>query len=540
VAESGFSVAQIVEWTAGRLANAQALGPLASLIRVVRPSPLSGSTTQDCCFFFSKDYQAEIPTASPGVLITAEPFLGPLEASGLPLWKKSAVIACKDPYFAMAVLSEKFAASLSSVAHLEASDGVTEVHPSALVSGSAKLASGVKIAANCVIEAGVSIGVGTTLYPGVFIGRDSKIGDRCVLFPHVTLYEQTELGNRVRIHAGSTLGADGFGYAPKIEEGKPVGHQKIYHLGNVVVGDDVEIGANSMVDRATIGSTIIGAKVKIDNHVHIGHNSVLHEGAILCGGVCLAGGTIIGKFAYIGGMAGIGNKAEIGAYSKVGAMSLVDKDVPPVRNVGRESSTLPPRSLQGARTSESLGSGKRPEEAHMSEALKPSYALSGEAIRKFLPHRYPFLLVDKVISIDPKGDLSSAKGGSDKIGTKVVAQKNVSFNEPMFQGHFPGYAIFPGVLTIEAMAQTASLATYPYLLTDPAQMQRGFSVILLGVDEVRFRKPIIPGDVLVMTATLEKCRGSIWGFRCEASVDGAVVAEANILANMTLQGEVKS
>lgn len=176
----------------------------------------------------------------------------------------------------------------------------------------------------------------------------------------------------------------------------------------------------------------------------------------------------------------------------------------------------------------------------MSEILKPPYAMTGEVIRKFLPHRYPFLLVDRVISIDPKGDLSSTKGTSDKIGTKVVAQKNVSFNEPMFQGHFPGYAIFPGVLTIEAMAQTASLATYPYLLGDPVQMARGFSVILLGVDEVRFRKPIIPGDVLVMEAILEKCRGSIWGFHCEVTVDGAKVAEAKILANMTLQGEAKS
>lgn len=168
-----------------------------------------------------------------------------------------------------------------------------------------------------------------------------------------------------------------------------------------------------------------------------------------------------------------------------------------------------------------------------------TYAISGEAIRKFLPHRYPFLLVDKVLTIEPKGSLDSTTGSADKIGTRVLAQKNVSFNEPMFQGHFPGYAIFPGVLSIEAMAQTASLATYPYLILDPEQMARGFSVILLGVDDVRFRKPIIPGDVMQIEAVLEKCRGSIWAFNCAVTVDGLKVAEAKILANMTLEGAKK-
>lgn len=165
------------------------------------------------------------------------------------------------------------------------------------------------------------------------------------------------------------------------------------------------------------------------------------------------------------------------------------------------------------------------------------YAISGEAIRKFLPHRYPFLLVDRILSIDPKGDLSSLKGTEDKIGTKVVAQKNVSFNEPMFQGHFPEFAIFPGVLTIEAMAQAASFATYPFVEHDPAKMARGLSLILVRVDDVRFRKPIIPGDVLLIETTLDKCRDTIWGFHCIVTVEGTKVAEARILANMTLKPE---
>jgi UDP-3-O-[3-hydroxymyristoyl] glucosamine N-acyltransferase len=327
-----FSVAQIVEWTSGRVANAEALGSSLAQIAVSQPSPLGISRETDCAFFFSKSYQVELLGASPGVLITGEPFVAPLQASGLPLWKKTAVVACRDPYLAMAILSEKFAAEISAVAHLptelENRMGPAEVHPSAVVHPTARLADGVSIGPNCVIEADVRIGRGCILYPRVYVGQGAEIGEACVFFPGVTLYELTKIGNRVRIHAGSTLGSDGFGYAPRLEDGQPVGHQKIYHLGRVNVADDVEIGANTMVDRATFGETSIGKGAKLDNHVHIGHNSIIHEGAILCGGVCLAGGTTIGRFAYVGGMAGIGNKAALGDYSKVGAMSLVDKDVP--------------------------------------------------------------------------------------------------------------------------------------------------------------------------------------------------------------------
>lgn len=173
----------------------------------------------------------------------------------------------------------------------------------------------------------------------------------------------------------------------------------------------------------------------------------------------------------------------------------------------------------------------------LNEALpsaENSYAMSGNAIRKFLPHRYPFLMIDRVVSIEPTGKLGHPESSEDKIGTRVIAQKNVSCNESIFQGHFPEFSIFPGVLTIEAMAQAATMVTYPYVAHDPALLENGFSVILLGVDEVRFRRPILPGDVIRIEAVLEKCRGSVWGFRCEASVDGARVAEAKLLANMTL------
>jgi 3-hydroxyacyl-[acyl-carrier-protein] dehydratase len=168
------------------------------------------------------------------------------------------------------------------------------------------------------------------------------------------------------------------------------------------------------------------------------------------------------------------------------------------------------------------------------EAGLNQYALGGEEIRKFLPHRYPFLFIDRVVGIEPKGKLEFG-ASDDKVGTRVIARKNVSFNEPCFQGHFPGYAIFPGVLTIEAMAQASAFSAYPYITADASSARRGFSVILLGVDDVRFRKPVIPGDVLEIETVLEKCRGSIWSFSCKATVDGAKVAEAKILANISLE-----
>jgi UDP-3-O-[3-hydroxymyristoyl] glucosamine N-acyltransferase len=350
-----FSVSEICRWVDGKVVNAEVLGSALDTIRVDRPAPLGRSKKSDLSYFFSKKFQTELPGASPGVLITGLPFVEPLAASGLPLWKNSAVVACADPYLAMAVLSEKFATKLSTVVHTpedvaaEAAEtfGKPQVHPTAVVDGTADLAAGVQVGANVVISEHVHVGAGSVIYPGVFIGPRAILGERCVLFPNVTLYEDVELGNDVRIHAGSVLGSDGFGYAPRTQKGpdgriEVIGHQKIYHLGRVIVGDGVEIGALTCVDRGTIEDTRIDRGAKIDNQVHLGHNSHVEEGAILCGGIALAGGASVGKFAYVGGLTGIVNDVHVGAGAKVAAASLLSKDVPPgttaVGNPQREHS----------------------------------------------------------------------------------------------------------------------------------------------------------------------------------------------------------
>ncbi len=168
-------------------------------------------------------------------------------------------------------------------------------------------------------------------------------------------------------------------------------------------------------------------------------------------------------------------------------------------------------------------------------APKNAYALNIDQVRKFLPHRSPFLLIDRVLEMHPKGDLKNMNGSEDKIGTTVIALKNVTYNEPCFAGHFPDFSVYPGVLTLEAMAQTASFVSYPYIQSNPEQAERGFGVFLVGLDGVRFRKPIIPGDRLLIEAKRTKCRSMLWGFEVTAQVEGQKVAEAELLANLILK-----
>lgn len=333
---AGLSVAEILQCTGGRVANSAARGGPPSLeqVRVRRPSPLAGSRAEDLGFFFNPAYKEELPSALPGVLITGEDFVQPLETAGLPLWSRSVVIACRDPYLAMGLLSEKFAERLSSVAWVGGRGGDSEIDSTARVSARSRIGRGVRIGAHCVVEPDSRIGAGTVLYPGCYVGPGVEIGENCVLFPRVTIYEWARIGHRVRLHAGVVVGSDGFGYAPirsgqGEDQGAVKGHQKIHHLGRVVIGDDVEIGANSCVDRGTFGETRIDQGAKLDNQVHVGHNAQVGEGAILCGGICLAGNARIGRFAYIGGMVGVVNQVVVGDGASVGALSLISRDVAP-------------------------------------------------------------------------------------------------------------------------------------------------------------------------------------------------------------------
>ncbi len=311
--------------------------------QVRRFAPLAGSQPEHLVFFFSRKYQAELASVGAGILVTGFDFVTPLLAVPFPFWGRTVVVAASDPYLAMAVLSEHFAQAQLKSSHLPQTThspmsltlSPPQVHASAVIGDGVQLASGVVIEAHCVVGAGTVIEAGARLYPGCVVGEDCQIGEQSVLFPRVVMYDGTWIGKRVRLHAGCVLGADGFGYAARKkavdsdgDRGVPCGgHQKIHHFGRVVLGDEVEVGANSTIDRGTIADTRVGDHAKLDNLVHLGHNVQVARGAIVCGGTCVAGNAKLGDFCYIGGMTAIVNHVHVGAGAQVGAQTLLSKDV---------------------------------------------------------------------------------------------------------------------------------------------------------------------------------------------------------------------
>lgn len=199
---------------------------------------------------------------------------------------------------------------------------VAGVHPSACVDSNVSVPSDTGIGANAVVEKGAVIGRGVSIGSGCFVGENCVIGDDSRLYSGVTLYHKVKLGSRVTIHAGSVIGADGFGFA---FDGKR--SVKIHQLGSVVIGDDVEIGASTTIDRGAIEDTTVANGVKIDNHVQIGHNCIIGEHSILCGCVALAGSVTIGKYCIMGGGSGAVGHITIADKTQVSAMSLVSKSI---------------------------------------------------------------------------------------------------------------------------------------------------------------------------------------------------------------------
>jgi UDP-3-O-[3-hydroxymyristoyl] glucosamine N-acyltransferase len=199
-----------------------------------------------------------------------------------------------------------------------------EIHPSAVVHETATLGKGCKIGANSYIGKNVVLGDGTVLYPNVTIMDDTNIGNGCTIWSGTVIRERTEIGHYCLFHTNVSIGADGFGFRPS-PDGR--GLVKIPQIGNVVIGNAVEIGANSCVDRGKFSSTIIGDGCKIDNQVQIGHNSVMGRSCILAGHSGLAGSVTLGDGVIIGGSASINDHTTLHSGVTVGAGSGVVSDV---------------------------------------------------------------------------------------------------------------------------------------------------------------------------------------------------------------------
>jgi UDP-3-O-[3-hydroxymyristoyl] glucosamine N-acyltransferase len=170
----------------------------------------------------------------------------------------------------------------------------------------------------------VRIGKNVKIYPQVYIGNNVRIKDNCSLFPGVKVYDNCDIGNNCTIHAGSIIGADGFGFAPQQED---QGYKKVAQIGNVVFEDNVEIGANVCIDKATLGSTIIKRGVKIDNLIQIGHNVVVKENTVMAAQTGISGSTLVGKNCMFGGQVGIAGHLTIGDNVKIGAQSGISGSI---------------------------------------------------------------------------------------------------------------------------------------------------------------------------------------------------------------------
>ena len=233
-----------------------------------------------------------------------------------------ALIRVQDADLAMIQLLEKFAPAPPTL-----EEGI---HPTATVHKSVQLGKNCKIGAGCYVGQNVVIGDGTILYPNVTVLDETQIGSHTVIWSGTVIRERSIIGKHCILHVNVSIGADGFGYRPS-ENGQ--GLVKIPHIGNVVIGDGVEIGANSCVDRAKFSSTILGNGCKIDNLVQIGHNSILGQSCIMAGNSGLAGSVTLGDGVIIGGSASIKDHVTIHTGATVGAGSGVLADVPAGKTV---------------------------------------------------------------------------------------------------------------------------------------------------------------------------------------------------------------
>jgi UDP-3-O-[3-hydroxymyristoyl] glucosamine N-acyltransferase len=188
------------------------------------------------------------------------------------------------------------------------------IHPTACVEEGAKIDPYAAVGAFVTIGSGARIGYRTRIGAGSVIGPGVQIGDDCILHPRVTIYERVTIGARCIVHSGAVIGADGFGFELACDA-----YRKVPQVGTVVIGNDVEIGANTCIDRATLGVTVIGDGTKLDNMVHIAHNCRIGRHVVIAAQTGLAGGVTIGDYAVVGGQVGVGDKARIEAKAIVGS-----------------------------------------------------------------------------------------------------------------------------------------------------------------------------------------------------------------------------
>jgi len=261
----------------------------------------------DLTFLANPKYHKKIATTKASAILIHQPVEGT---------NKNFLIV-KDPYGALARLLTLF--------YPEERD-FQGLSPEAFIDAEAAVDPGATVYAGAFVGKGAKIGRGAVLYPGVYIGPGAVVGEDSILYPHVTVYRRCLIGNRVILHAGVVVGSDGFGFAnPGLE------NRKVPQVGIVQIDDDVEIQANTTIDRGTLGRTWIQRGAKIDNLVQIAHNVVIGENSIIVSQVGISGSTRLGNRVLIGGQAGLVGHISIGDNVMIAARSGVNKDIPASR-----------------------------------------------------------------------------------------------------------------------------------------------------------------------------------------------------------------
>jgi UDP-3-O-[3-hydroxymyristoyl] glucosamine N-acyltransferase len=268
-------------------------------IEISGVSSINDAKEGDITFISAKRYIKDLSGSRASCVIIKEPIPG----------ASIAQLKVSNPHLAFAKLLEYF--------NLKPPKPIG-ISKDAVVSHKAAIGKDVSIYPFSYIAEGVSIGSGTIVHPYVFIGENTMLGEKCIIYPHVTLRENIKVANRVIIHSGSVIGSDGFGYV--FDEGK---YHKIPQVGGVTIEDDVEIGSNVSIDRATTGNTIIGEGTKIDNLVQVGHNVKIGRNSIICGQAGIAGSSELGEYVTLAGQVGIADHIKIESESRIGAQSGV-------------------------------------------------------------------------------------------------------------------------------------------------------------------------------------------------------------------------
>jgi UDP-3-O-[3-hydroxymyristoyl] glucosamine N-acyltransferase len=274
-------------------------------VRILGVNVLELASDTDLCFAEGPE-QAAVVQASRAAAI--------LVPDGFPPIDGVVLIRCPAPRRSFFRIAELFAPAPE----------ISGIDPSAVIDPAALLGEGVAVGPNAVIAAGVQVGARCSIGAGSYLGPGVTLGMDCLIEPNVTIQRDSRLGDRCIVHSGAVIGGDGFGFS-----WDGTGHRKVPQLGRVVIEDDVDIGCNSCVDRATLGETRIRRGTKIDNLVQVAHNTDIGAHVILVSQAGVAGSSTVGTGAVIAGQVAISDHVEVGAGARVGGQSGVTKDVPP-------------------------------------------------------------------------------------------------------------------------------------------------------------------------------------------------------------------